>query len=134
MFNILRLLGLKPNKEQKAETRRSSGRHIANANVVGRLFTSYHKNIDFCYKSTLISQFFILLYMFTKVYAFAVIVYIIFPFAVINGIYILFISPIRLFKLSFMTSIPKSVRKAFTTSKKSSCNSSCPATRTPVSK
>ena len=35
MFNILHLLGLKPNKEQKAETLDSSGRHIANANVMG---------------------------------------------------------------------------------------------------
>ena len=36
MFNILRLLGLKPNKEQKAETQDSSARHIANANVACR--------------------------------------------------------------------------------------------------
>jgi len=45
MFNILRLLGLKPNKEQKAETQDSSDRHIANANVVGRFFClfGFHK-------------------------------------------------------------------------------------------
>jgi ABC-type bacteriocin/lantibiotic exporter with double-glycine peptidase domain len=45
MFNIFRLLGLKPNKKQKAETQDYSARHIANANVVrsafhNRLFVS----------------------------------------------------------------------------------------------
>lgn len=111
-----------------------SSQTCSKPNVVCRLFSSTHKCIVFMYRSTLVSQFFILLYMFTKVYAFAVIVYIIFPFAVINGFYILFISPIRLFKLSFITSIPKSIRKAFTTSKKSSCSSSCRSIIKSVSK
>ncbi len=119
------------NKKLKITT---SSHACTKPNVVCRLFSSTHKCIVFMYRSTLVSQFFILLYMFTKVYAFAVVVYIIFPFAVINGFYILFISPIRLFKLSLITSIPKSVRKAFTTSKKSSCNSSCRSIINPVSK
>ena len=132
-----------PNSKSQARTKADRNttaenmhfsQHSRKPNVVCRLFSSYHKNIVFCYKSTLVSQFFILLYMFTKVYAFAVIVYIIFPFAVINVFYLLFISPIRLFKLSFITSISKSVRKAFTTSKKSSCSSSCRSIIKPVSK
>ena len=132
-----------PNSKSQARTKASKrtnvddfsfSQHSRKPNVVCRLFSSTHKCIVFMYRSTLVSQFFILLYMFTKVYAFAVIVYIIFPFAVINGFYILFISPIRLFKLSLITSIPKSVRKAFTTSKKSSCSSSCRSIIKPVSK
>jgi hypothetical protein len=50
MFNILRLLGLKPNKEQKAETQDSSGRHIANANVVGRIFCLIFGHNKICNK------------------------------------------------------------------------------------
>lgn len=133
MLNRVRSAGNQADSCNKMKCTKSS-RTIGNTLVVCRLFSSYHKNIHFMYQSTLVSQFFILLYMFTKVFAFAVIVYIIFPFAVINGFYILFISPIRLFKLSSITSIPKSLRKVFTTSKKSSCNSSCCSIIKPVSK
>jgi hypothetical protein len=37
MFNLFRLLGLKPNRKPKAETQDSSARHIANANVGSRI-------------------------------------------------------------------------------------------------
>lgn len=36
MFNLFRLLGLKPKRKPKAETQNSSARHIANAHVVSR--------------------------------------------------------------------------------------------------
>lgn len=107
---------------------------IGNTHVGCRLFSSHRKSMDFHYKATIVSQLFICLYMITKVYAFAVIVYVMLPVIIVNAFYILFISPIRLFKLSLITSIPKSLRSVFTTSKKSSCNSSCRSIIKPVSK
>ena len=119
------------NKKLKITT---SSHACTKPNVVCRLFADHHRNIHFCFQSTLTIQFLILIYMFTKWQVFAIIVYCILPFFLVNAFYLIFISPIRLFKLLSIKSMSKSLRKVFTRSKKRTSSSSCFSINNAVSK
>lgn len=107
----------------------------AKPNVACRLSLSQHSIVILLIRSVCLSFLFIVIFALTKVQLFAIITLtILLPSLVIWVYYILFISPIRLFKLSSIISMPKSLRNTFTTSKKSSCNSSCRSMIKPVSK